>query len=314
MLNQAAIDKRLHKELAEQEPTTKDLGKFDPDDFDTYEDAFINLLKQKYGILKEPLAYVMHPEEVPEEFETAEEHRMFQLPLEGNAFELDNLTVYRELKTFLINSPVWAWIESFDKSEDGCATFQAWTDHYNDKGELIKCTAMAKAKLEQIHYKNKHILSFEKVTEIMTKCFNTLHKDVDQCYSDHQKVEKLLKAIQCQDAELIASKSIIDQQFPCNFIGACSFFSTQVARVHGPAQLEYKNARNRKRGIYAVDSQSQQGGCGRGHYGGCGHGGRGRQGGRHDQPTTINGIDILNPSHSFTRQEWEALGDGHNIV
>ena len=33
-----------------------------------------------------------------------------------------------------------------------------------------------------------------------------------------------------------------------------------------------------------------------------------------DQATTINGTDISNPSHSFTRQEWEALGDGHNIL
>ena len=166
---------------------------------------------------------------------------MFQLPLKGNAFELDNLTVYRELKTFLINSPGWVWIKSFNKSEDGRATFQAWTKHYNGKGELSKCTTMAKVKLEQIHYKNKCILSFEKVTEIMTKCFNTLHKDVDQRYLDHQKVEKLLKAIQCQNAELIASKSIIDQQVSRNFIGASSFFSTQVAHVHGPAQLEYNN-------------------------------------------------------------------------
>ena len=123
VMNQAAIDKRLRKELTEQEPTTKDLGKFDPDDFDTYEDAFINLLKQKYGILKEPLAYVVCPNEVPEEFETAKERRMFQLLLKGNAFELDNLLVYRELKTFLINSPGWTWIESFDKSEDGRAAF-----------------------------------------------------------------------------------------------------------------------------------------------------------------------------------------------
>ena len=61
----------------------------------------------------------MCPDEAPEKFKTAKEHHMFQLPLEGNAFKLDNLTVYRELKTFLINSPGWVWIESFDKSEDG---------------------------------------------------------------------------------------------------------------------------------------------------------------------------------------------------
>jgi hypothetical protein len=55
----------------------------------------------------------------------------------------------------------------------------------------------------------------------MTNCFNTLHKDPDQRFSDHQKVEKFLKAIRCSDPELLATKAIIDQNFPRNFIGAC---------------------------------------------------------------------------------------------
>jgi hypothetical protein len=107
-------------------------------------------------------------------------------------------------------------------------------------------------------------MSFEKCTEIMTKCFNTLHKDPDQRYSDRQKVEKLLKALKCQDAELLAAKAVIDQQFPRDYIGACGYFSSQVARIHGPAQLEYRNSRNKKRGIYAIDSRSQRGGRARG--------------------------------------------------
>jgi hypothetical protein len=64
--------------------------------------------------------------------------------------------------------------------------------HYNGEGKLSKRTAIVKAKLDQLHYKNKRSMSFEKCTEVMTKCFNTLHKDPDQCYSDRQKVEKLL--------------------------------------------------------------------------------------------------------------------------
>ena len=46
--------------------------------------------------------------------------------------------------------------------------------------------------------------------EIMTKCFNTLHKDPDQCYSDWQKVEKLLNVIKCQDLELLEAKAVIN--------------------------------------------------------------------------------------------------------
>ena len=41
LMNQATIDKHLRKELAEHEPTIKDIGKLDPDDFDTYKDAFL---------------------------------------------------------------------------------------------------------------------------------------------------------------------------------------------------------------------------------------------------------------------------------
>ena len=79
----------------------------------------------------------------------------------------------------------------------------------------------------------------------MTKCFNTLHKDPDQQYSDRQKVEKLLKAIRCQDPELLAAKVVVDQQYPHNFIGACGYFLQQVTRIHGPSQLENHQSKTR---------------------------------------------------------------------
>jgi hypothetical protein len=87
----------------------------------------------------------------------------------------------------------------------------------------------------------------------MKECLNALHKDPDQRYSDQQKVEKLLRAIRCQDPELIAAKVIINQQYPRDFIGACGYFSQQVARIHGPAQLEHGHNKSKKRDIYAVE-------------------------------------------------------------
>jgi hypothetical protein len=83
----------------------------------------------------------------------------------------------------------------------------------------------------------------------MTKCFNTLHKDPDQRYSERLKVEKLLKAIRCTDPELIAAKVFVESQQGHNFIDACGYFSQQVSRVHGPAQLEYRQSKSGKRGI-----------------------------------------------------------------
>jgi hypothetical protein len=315
-MNQAAEMKNLRNELADKEPSVTDLGKFDPDDFDAHEDAFVNLLAQTFGVLREPLRYVVRPDIPPDEFATDEEERMYQLPHTGQSFVLDNQAVYRKLKAFLVDSPGWAWIEPHDTAEDGRAAFMAWTMHYNGEGELSKRTAIAKSKLDQLHYRNERSMGFEKCTEIMTKCFNTLHKDPDQRLSDRQKVEKLLKAIKCQDSELLAAKPVIDQQFPRDYVGACRYFSSQVARIHGPAQLEYRNTRNKKRGIYAIDSRSHRGGRGRGRFGNrSGRGGRAR-GGRNQSNHVINGIDVSDPNRSFTAQEWEALGpnNGRNIV
>ena len=90
VMKQADEENFLWKELAEKELTVKYLGRFDPNDFDTYEDALLNLLNQKFGVLKKPLRYIVHPDEAPAEFASAQEERRFQLPLIGTP---SNLTI-----------------------------------------------------------------------------------------------------------------------------------------------------------------------------------------------------------------------------
>jgi hypothetical protein len=194
----AAEMKTLRREMTDSEPLVKDLGKFNPDDFNAHEDAFLNLFAQSYGVLKEPLRYIVRSATVPDVFSSNAEQRMYQFPLEGGSFELNNQAIYCKLKAFLIGSLGWAWIEPHDLAENGRNAYL----HYNGEGELSKQTAIAKSKLDTLHYHNERSMSFERCTEIMTKCFNTLHKDPDQRYSDRQKVEKLLKAIRCTDPEL----------------------------------------------------------------------------------------------------------------
>jgi hypothetical protein len=64
--------------------------------------------------------------------------------------------------------------------------------------------------------------------------------------SDRLKVEKLLKAIRCTAPELIAANVFVERQHGHNFVDACGYFSQQVSRVHGPAQLEYRQSKSRK--------------------------------------------------------------------
>jgi len=115
-----------------------DLGKFNPDDFETHESAFMNLLAQTYGAQRENLKYVARPVVVPVAFANEAERRMFQLPLTGEAFNEDNMEVYHMLKSFLVNTAGWTWIKPFDATENRREAVLAWVDHYNGQGELSK--------------------------------------------------------------------------------------------------------------------------------------------------------------------------------
>jgi hypothetical protein len=76
------IIKSPRRERADKEPSVTILRKFDLDDFDAHEDAFLNLLAQSFGVLKEPLRYIVCSAMAPTEFvSNGEEQQMYQFPL-----------------------------------------------------------------------------------------------------------------------------------------------------------------------------------------------------------------------------------------
>jgi hypothetical protein len=124
-MNQASEMKTLQRKWAEKDPSVTALEMSNPDDFDLHEDAFLNLLAQSFGVLREPLHYIVRPEATPPDFTTTEEEQMYQFLLTGGSFELDNQKVYCKLKAFLINSQGWAWIKPNNSAENGMAAYMA---------------------------------------------------------------------------------------------------------------------------------------------------------------------------------------------
>ena len=51
-------------------------------------------------------------------------------------------------------------------------------------------------------------------------------------------MERLIKGINTGDTELQASKAVIMQNYPRDFVGAYAYLSQQVSRLHGGAQLK----------------------------------------------------------------------------
>jgi hypothetical protein len=87
------------------------------------------LLAQTYGAQGENLKYnVWDVISSPEFVDDAKWH-MYQLPLTGEAYSMDNKSVYHLLKSFLVNTSGWTWIEPYDTMENGRRAFLAWTSH-----------------------------------------------------------------------------------------------------------------------------------------------------------------------------------------
>ena len=111
-MTNAGIDKRIKNDHPEADMKAVDLKSFNTDEFETHEDAFRNLLSQTTSVTRRcSLLYIVHPAVDPVIFTDAFENRMFQMPLKGQEYNLDNRTLYVKLKYFLIGSAGYACIE-----------------------------------------------------------------------------------------------------------------------------------------------------------------------------------------------------------
>ena len=80
-------------------------------------------------------------------------------------------------------------------------------------------------------------MSFENNTEMIIKFFSTLDKDEDEKLSNQQKVNAIINGIKFQDVQLMVYTLYIAGHYPRDVTMACAYFSREVARIHGSAQV-----------------------------------------------------------------------------
>ena len=126
------IDKRIEKDQLKADNNYAGLKAFNPDELETHEDEFRKLLSQTTSVTRKCfLLYIVLPSVPPVIFTDDFEERMFQIPLTGQEYNLDNRTLFAKLKAFLIRSTGCAWTEQYGHGANGRTYFQAWDDHKN---------------------------------------------------------------------------------------------------------------------------------------------------------------------------------------
>jgi hypothetical protein len=148
------------------------------------------------------------------------------------------------------------------------------------------------AQLARLHYKNKALFPFEKYFTRLYDCFEAL-EDNEQGYRNAQKVKQMLENVTSSDVEVIALKTVIRKNYSNDFAMATTHMAAQIALIFPAAQSDICN----KRPIGAMDSR------------GGGRAGRGR--GR--RTTMVNGVNVSDPTRSFTPKEWGKLVEGNHV-
>ncbi len=119
---------------------------------------------------------------------------MYQLPLNGIAFERDNETVFSFIQLAVVHSQAETWIYDHVPGRDGRGAMQALHNHYEGEAELDMQTSKAQQILDTLVYTNEKQMTFGAMITKLNKAYNALKRQ-GQEFTERSKVEQLAKRI-----------------------------------------------------------------------------------------------------------------------
>ena len=152
-----------------------------------------------------------HEEVTPEiqntDYGSIQEWLIAMMALSGPHFELDNRTLYDELKPLVVDGPGWSFIKKFDKKKQGRKAVLALRMQAEGTSAKISCKAAAYASIASSSYNGlRKGFTFSSYVTLHQAAHNKL-LDLDEPVSETKKVTDFLKGI--RDPNLNTGKSIL---------------------------------------------------------------------------------------------------------
>jgi hypothetical protein len=277
-------------------------SKFNPKKYISWARSFENYLDSLKGKSKVPLSYIIRSEALdPEDAEDDYQRLILSAPHEGYAYEEDNREVYRIYKDLMVDTDGWTWFNRA-REGDGRGAHLIIMTHYRGDAETARRAAEAEAQLDRLFYKNEAAFPFETYVTHLNECFELL-KDNEQALSEAQKVKRLLKGVTSTNQEVIALKAVVRSTHPTDFDAASTLMAGQIAILFPAAAMTPDTRYKRK--ISVANTQ----GRGRGRFNTPGGRGLGPQTVHPNRlhMGVVNGVDITDPTRTFTSDEWNRL-------
>ena len=160
-------------------------------DFDDWDWKVTETLSLVYGHNYCPLAYIIRPDKPdtwdPMVDETTDYERlMYQLPLNGPAYDRDNEAVFSYIQLAVLQTLAENWIFDAVPGRDGRAAMRALRDHYQGEAELDVRATKAQQTLDTLTYTSEKNMPFKTMITTLNKAYNSLKRQ-GQEFTDRSK-------------------------------------------------------------------------------------------------------------------------------
>lgn len=251
-------------------------------EFDDWDRKVTETLSLIYGRNYCPIAYVIRPDKPlgwnpAVDATTDYERLMYQLPLNGIAYDQDNEAVFSMIQLAVVHTPAETWIYDHVPGRDGRGAMKALRDHYEGEAELDVRATKAQQTLNTLVYTNEKTLAFEVMITKLNKAYNALKRQ-GQEFTDKTKVEQLAARIKnpSHNVSITVAIETMRELHRNDYTAATQFITSRMASINSA----HVNAPgNNTRRVSEVSSNDMA-------------------------RTEWNGVDIRDPWKKFTEDEW----------
>lgn len=263
-------------------------------EFDDWDRKVTETLSLIYGRNYCPIAYVIRPDrpagwDPAVDATTDYERLMYQLPLNGIAYDQDNEAVFSLIQLAVVHTPAETWIYDHVPGRDGRGAMRALRSHYEGEAELDVRATKAQQVLNTLVYTNEKTMAFEVMITKLNKAYNSLKRQ-GQEYTDKTKVEQLAARIKnpTHNVAITVAVETMRETHKNDYTAATQFITSRMAAINSAHVNAPGNNTRRVSQVSAGDLAR----------------------------TEWNGVDITDPWRKFTDDEWHTkLGDrGQGIV
>jgi hypothetical protein len=241
---QAMNAEKEYKKATEDTAITKPVTLVDIHKWTKFWLLFSTYLGRVKGAAHIPLRYLIRDHvEVTQAirdatYDTNEEKLINITVLEGGHFEIDNKTLYDELKPLVVDGSGWGFIKEFDKARNGRAAVLALKTQAEGQSAKLTRKTKAYASISSATFRGQRRgFNFDNYISIHLDGHNELI-DLEEPVPESKKVTDFLKGIQAPGLEVGKQVILGDATKMGNFKECQQFLSTLLNNSGAQAQLE----------------------------------------------------------------------------